>query len=73
MAIGYVRVHNTLYLCYIEGKQRAEIDDDEGHWVITLDGDRKSNLKFKDLRDAKKSLENMIMREYDSDGDSIGC
>lgn len=66
MSLGYVRIHKGLYLVYVEGKQRAEIDNDDGDWwTITLDGERKENLMFTDLREAKKALENMVLREID--------
>lgn len=65
MNIGWARVHNTLYLGYIEGKQRAEIDDDNGDWQITFDGKRLNNVNFKDLRDAKQAVFNMAIREYE--------
>lgn len=66
MALGYVRIHEGLHLVYIDGKQRAEIDNDDGDWwTITLDGERKENLMFTDLREAKKALENMVLREID--------
>lgn len=65
MNIGWSRVHNTLYLGYIEGKQRAEIDDDNGDWQITFDGKRLDNVSFKDLRDAKQAVFNMAIREYE--------
>lgn len=65
MNIGWARVHNTLYLGYIEGKQRAEIDDDNGDWQVTFDGKRLDNVNFKDLRDAKQAVYNMAIREYE--------
>ena len=65
MQIGWARVHNTLYLGYIEGKQRAEIDDDNGDWQITFDGKRLDNVNFKDLREAKQAVYNMAIREYE--------
>lgn len=65
MQIGWARVHNTLYLGYIEGKQRAEIDDDNGDWQVTFDGKRLDNVNFKDLRDAKQAVFNMAIREYE--------
>lgn len=65
MNIGWARVHNTLYLGYIEGKQRAEIDDDNGDWQVTFDGKRLDNVNFKDLRDAKQAVFNMAIREYE--------
>jgi hypothetical protein len=41
MGIAYTRIHNTHYLAYIDGKQRAEIDNDDGDWwTITFDGER---------------------------------
>lgn len=65
MDIGWARVHNTFYLGYIEGKQRAEIDDDNGDWQITFDGKRFDNVNFKDLREAKQAVYNMAIREYE--------
>jgi hypothetical protein len=71
MPIGYVRVHEGLHLAYIDGKQRAEIDNDDGDWwTITFDGERNKNIKYKDLREAKKAIENMVLREYTDD---VGC
>jgi len=65
MNIGWARVHNTLYLGYIEGKQRAEIDDDNGGWQVTFDGKRIEGIMYKDLRDAKQAVFNMAIREYE--------
>jgi hypothetical protein len=71
MGIAYTRVHNTHYLAYIDGKQRAEIDNDDGDWwTVTFDGERNKNIKYKDLREAKKAIENMVLREYTDD---VGC
>ena len=71
MGIAYTRIHNTHYLAYIDGKQRAEIDNDDGdYWVVTFDGERNKNIKYKDLREAKKAIENMVLREYTDD---VGC
>ena len=65
MNIGWARVHNTLYLGYIEGKQRAEIDDDNGDWQVTFDGNRIEGIQYKDLRDAKQAVFNMAIREFE--------
>ena len=65
MNIGWARVHNTLYLGYIEGKQRAEIDDDNGDWQVTFDGKRIEGVQYKDLRDAKQAVFNMAIREFE--------
>ena len=65
MNIGWARVHNTLYLGYIEGKQRAEIDDDNGDWQVTFDGKRVKGIQYKDLRDAKQAVFNMAIREFE--------
>ena len=70
MALGYVRIHEGLYLVYNEGKQRFEIDNDNGDWELTIDGERNENIKFKDIREAKKFLENIVLREYTND---VGC
>jgi len=70
MALGYVRIHEGLYLVYQEGKQRFEIDNDNGDWELTIDGERNENIKFKDIREAKKFLENIVLREYTND---VGC
>lgn len=75
MPIGYVRVHEGLHLAYIDGKQRAEIDNDDGdYWVVTFDQKRLSNIHYKDLREAKKAIENMALREIDDREDfDVGC
>ena len=75
MPIGYVRVHEGLHLAYIDGKQRAEIDNDDGdYWVVTFDGNRNTKIKYKDLREAKKAIENMTLREIDDREDfDVGC
>ena len=65
MALGYVRIHEGLYLVYHNGKQRFEIDNDEGDWQITVDGERRDKLWFKGLPQAKQALENLILREID--------
>ena len=70
MALGYVGIHEGLYLVYHEGKQRFEIDNDNGDWELTIDGERNENIKFKDIREAKKFLENIVLREYTND---VGC
>ena len=75
MGIAYTRIHNTHYLAYIDGKQRAEIDNDDGDWwTITFDGERNKNIKYKDLREAKKAIENMSLRGIDDREDfDVGC
>ena len=74
MALGYVRIHEGLYLVYHEGKQRFEIDNDNGDWELTIDGERNENIKFKDIREAKKFLENIVLREIDDRAIfDIGC
>jgi len=74
MALGYVRIHEGLYLVYQDGKQRFEIDNDNGDWELTIDGERKENIKFKDIREAKKFLENIVLREIDDRAIfDIGC
>ena len=65
MALGYVRIHEGLYLVYHDGKQRFEIDNDEGDWQITVDGERWEHIWYKGLPQAKKALENLILREVD--------
>lgn len=75
MGIAYTRIHNAHYLAYIDGKQRAEIDNDDGdYWVVTFDQKRLSNIHYKDLREAKKAIENMALREIDDREDfDVGC
>lgn len=75
MGIAYTRIHNTYYLAYIDGKQRAEIDNDDGdYWVVTFDQKRLSNIHYKDLREAKKAIENMALRGIDDREDfDVGC
>jgi hypothetical protein len=74
MALGYVRIHEGLYLVYQDGKQRFEIDKDNGDWELTIDGERNENIKFKDIREAKKFLENIVLREIDDRAFfDIGC
>ena len=74
MALGYVRIHEGLYLVYQDGKQRFEIDNDNGDWELTIDGERNENIKFKDIREAKKFLENIVLREIDDRAIfDIGC
>lgn len=74
MALGYVRIHEGFYLVYHDGKQRFEIDNDNGDWELTIDGERNENIKFTDIREAKKHLENIVLREIDDrETFDIGC
>jgi hypothetical protein len=70
MALGYVRIHEGHYLVYREGSAWADIDNDNGDWELTINGERNENIKFKDIREAKKFLENIVLREYTND---VGC
>jgi len=65
MALGYVRIHEGHLLAYRDGKAWADIDNDRGDWEVSINGERKENIKFKDIRQAKKYLENIVLREID--------
>lgn len=68
MNIGWARVHNTLYLGYVDGDQWIEIDDDDGEWwTITYKGKRIKEIRFRDIREAKQAAYNMVTREIEED------
>ena len=61
MNIGWARVHNTLYLGYVDGDQWIEIDDDDGEWwTITYKGKRLKQMRYRDIREAKQAAYNMV-------------
>jgi len=41
---------------------------------VSINGERKENIKFKDIRQAKKYLENIVLREiHDRETFDTGC
>lgn len=67
MALGYARIHEGHLLVYRDGEAWADIDNDRGDWEVSINGERNENIKFKDIRQAKKHLENIVLREVDDD------
>ena len=59
----FAKIHNELYLVYDNGKQVGELDRENGDWEIIYQGNHIGNMKFVNLIDAKKSIENMILRD----------